>query len=408
MKILILGLNFAPELVGIGKYTGELASFLAQEGMEVRVVTAFPYYPEWKVQGAYLKWKFQREKFNGVQVFRCPLWVPARPSNLTRLLHLFSFALSSVPVGIGQISWKPDVVLCIVPALFSAPLAVLVARLSGAKAWLHIQDFEVDAAFGLGMLPGKARLKSLVSTVESAILRSFDRVSTISNNMVARAIEKGVSANRVLLFPNWVDTRHLYPLQELSPLRAELGISPGALVVLYHGNMGRKQGLEILLDAAACLKDDRRILFVLSGEGASRRELEMRAAGLLNVLFLNLQPEEKLNALVNLADIHVLPQLSGAADLVMPSKLSSMLASGRPVIACADRDTQIWKVLQEIGRVIPPENVPQLTSSILELADNPEERARLGQLGRAFAEQQLDRAKILNSFRESLLQSVAA
>ncbi len=132
-RILILGINFHPELTGIGKYTGELAAYLQERGHNVRMVTAPPYYPSWQVQPGYKAWQYTREAWRGVEIYRCPLWVPRSPSGLKRLLHLFSFALSSIPILLGQLRWKPDLILCIAPAFFCAPFALLTARLSGAK-----------------------------------------------------------------------------------------------------------------------------------------------------------------------------------------------------------------------------------------------------------------------------------
>jgi len=147
VRLLLYGINFSPELVGIGKYSGELASWLAEQGDEVRVITAPPYYPAWRVQAPYSGWHYQREEGRVSAVLRCPLWVPAKPSGLTHILHLLSFALSSFIPVLWQATWRPDIVLVIEPPFFCAPAAWLTARLCGAKACLHVQDFEVDAAF---------------------------------------------------------------------------------------------------------------------------------------------------------------------------------------------------------------------------------------------------------------------
>ena len=155
-----------------------------------------------------------------------------------------------------------------------------------------------------------------------------------------------------------------------------------SFVALYHGNMGRKQGLELLLETARLLASRPEILFVLCGEGPAKNDLVDQAASLPNVRFLELQPEEKLNDLVNLADVHLLPQLANAADLVMPSKLSTMLASGKPVIAGAYPGTQISQVVDTIGILIQPENAAALAESLIKLYENPSERLRLGNLGR--------------------------
>ena len=159
MRILIYGLNFAPELTGIGKYTGEMATFLAEKGHAVRVITTPPYYPQWQVLPGYLWWKYRRESWQGVTVYRCPLWLPGRGkkagriSGIQRILHLSSFTLSSLPVALAQIFWRPERVIVLAPSLFNAPAAALVARLAKAKSWLHIQDFELDAASRLNMVP---------------------------------------------------------------------------------------------------------------------------------------------------------------------------------------------------------------------------------------------------------------
>ena len=194
MRVLILGINFYPEPTSTGKYTGELAAYLSQQGYQVRVVTAPPYYPHWRVAAGYHAGCYTRESWQGVEIRRCPLWVPRRPTGLTRLLHLASFALSCIPVLTGQIKWKPQVVLCVAPTLMNAPGALLLSRRCKAKSWLHLQDFELDAALGLGLLPGGRWLARLVGWVERFLLNKFDRVSTISGRMLARLADKGVTA----------------------------------------------------------------------------------------------------------------------------------------------------------------------------------------------------------------------
>jgi colanic acid biosynthesis glycosyl transferase WcaI len=404
MKILIVGLNFHPELVGIGKYTGELAAYLATQGHAVRVVTTPPYYPHWQILNGYHAWRYQKETWQGVEIQRCPLWVPRRPTGLKRLIHLSSFAFSSLPALMAQLRWKPAVVLCIAPALMNAPFALAFARLRGTKAWLHIQDFELNAAVNLKILPARQFIYPLAQALERFILTRFDHVSTISENMCLLCIQKGVKPQRVFLLPNWVDMKKIYPLPGTSFLRTELNIPAQAFVALYHGNMGRKQGLDLLLETARLLLLASRpdILFVLCGEGPAKKELIDHAASLPNIRFLELQPEDRLNDLVNLADVHLLPQLANAADLVMPSKLSTMLASGKPVIAGAYPGTQISQVLDTIGVLIQPENATALAESLINLYEHPSERLRLGNLSRTYACQHLDKEIILSRLQSSL------
>jgi colanic acid biosynthesis glycosyl transferase WcaI len=201
-----------------------------------------------------------------------------------------------------------------------------------------------------------------------------------------------------------VNTASIRPLADTDRCRRGWGIDPKKVVVLYHGNMGRKQGLKILIEVASRLQKRTDLLFLLCGEGPVRKELEAQARGLSNVRFLDLQPEEKLNELVNLADIHILPQRAGVADLVMPSKLSTMLASGRAVIATADEATELGQVIKKTGLLVPPEDASALQEAICDLANDPKQRARLGALGRQLAIQNWDGEKVLSGFNQQLSQ----
>jgi colanic acid biosynthesis glycosyl transferase WcaI len=401
MKILIYGLNYAPELTGTGKYTAEMAEELIKRGHEVRVVCAPPYYPEWKVAKGYSHWGSRREWLNDVPVWRAPIWVPARPTGVKRMVHLASFAAASLPLLVAHAFWRPRVVMTIAPSMLNAPAALALARVTGARSWLHIQDFEIDAAFDLGLLKNE-RVGRFALAAESALLRRFDVVSTISEKMVERAMRKGIPASNIFRLPNWVDTSTIYPLEDANPFRSELGIAEGVKVVLYSGNMGAKQGLEILAGAAAALAHRQDIVFVFCGNGATKPQLQACCENLPNCRFIPLQPLERLNELLNLADIHVLPQRGDAADLVMPSKLTGMFASGRAVVAMARAGTELFDVVKPRGVVVPPENVEALASAIVSLAGDPITRALLGMAGRRFAESKLSPESVLGRLDDKL------
>lgn len=394
MKILIHGINYAPEMTGIGKYTGEMAEWLAAQGHEVRVVTAPPYYPQWQVAQGYSATRYVKHSLAGVTVYRCPLWVPAKISGLKRILHLNSFALSSLPVMLAQAFWRPDVVWVAAPALASAPNAWLTARLSGAQCVVHIQDYEVDAAFQLGLLKNPL-LRRFALWAERVLLRRFDVVSTISGRMVALAKAKGVDETKLCFFPNWVKLPPASIVGRRSTYRDQLGIADHQLVALYSGNMGAKQGLEVLAETARLLKAQPEIQFVFCGQGAGRAGLETLCADLPNVRFLDLQPIERLADFLALADVHLLPQKADAADLVMPSKLTGMLASGRAVVATAMPETELASVVQHCGLVVPPENPTEMARAIKQLAADPGLRAQYGAAGREYAEANLDQQQVL-------------
>jgi len=407
LHILIYGLNYAPELTGIGKYTGEMSDWLAARGHKVTVVTAPPYYPAWRVREDYRSSSYRVEKTPGkATVFRVPLWVPERPTGVKRVLHLASFMLSSLPAMLLQPLFQPDVVWTVEPTFFSAPIALGVARFCGAKAWLHVQDFEIDAAFDLGLLPADGIVHRMALGLELLFTRGFDRVSSISPRMVERALTKEVEPQHALLFPNWVDVEAVYPMDGMTRYRRELGLED-KIVVMYSGNLGTKQGLECLAPLAKAFAEDAHVHFLFCGDGSFRPLLETEVAGLENVTLLPLQPVEMLNELLNTADVHLLPQRAGAADLVMPSKLTGMLASGRPVLATAEKGTQVADVVEGRGVVVGAESPQCLVKALRMLTENGELRARMGAEARAYAVEHMGREQVLRRFERDLLDVVA-
>ncbi len=401
MKILIYCINFLPELTGVGKYTGEMAEWLGARGHEVHVVTAPPYYPMWKVKEGYSGWRYEKKKIDSVFIWRCPTWIPQQPTGLNRLVHLASFALSSFPVMLRQAFWRPDVVLVVEPPIFCAPTALAISRLCRAKSWLHVQDFEVDAAFELGLLRSSF-LKRVVCGVERWITQRFDVVSTISDRMLCGLEAKGVPPAKCFRFVNWVDTGRIAPTVNASPLRLELGIPTDSIVALYSGNMGEKQGLETLIEAARLLLNQNHVVFVMSGQGASYTRLRAQAVDLTNIRWIPLQPLNRLGELLSAADIHLLPQRADVADLVMPSKLTGILASGRPVVAAARSGTQVAMVAQIAGIVVEPENPHAFAEAIMRLSGDPRLSLSLGQSGRSYAVANWDTHVVLTAFEKKL------
>jgi colanic acid biosynthesis glycosyl transferase WcaI len=305
----------------------------------------------------------------------------------------------------AQTIWRPEIVMVIEPTALCVPVALLTSWLSHARRWRHIQDFEIDAGFATGMLNSRM-LRVIIAGLDKKSLTVFDRVSTISPKMMDRLHQKGFPAERSVMFPNWVDTRRIFPTSMPSPLRQELGIARDSIVALYSGTMGRKQGLEILAEAAERLAANKRIQFVFCGDGAHREALASRSAHLPNVHWLPLQPLERLNELLNLADIHLLPQLAGVADLMMPSKLTGILASGRPVVTTADPGTQLALAVQHCGVRVPAHDGKAFAESIDHLAEDVALRVRLGQNARRCAEATLDKEKLLTAFERECLEMV--
>jgi len=327
-------------------------------------------------------------------VWRAPIWVPKSPGGLTRVLHLLSFAFTSFPLMIRQVFWAPDLVITVAPAFVCAPAAWLTARLCGAQAWLHMQDFEVDIAFRLNLLRGPL-LQRAVLRMERLVLRRFDIVSSISGRMAERLLVKGVEQKRIRYFPNWVDTTHIKTSGGSGGYRTQLGIAPDSVVVLFSGTLGGKQGLMVIPEAARLLASRENIVFVICGDGVMKAKVEAASADLPNMHLLPLQPFERLGELLCMADIHLLPQSPGAADLVLPSKLSGMLASGRPVIATCLTGTELHGVVSQCGLVVPPKDSAKLANAISQLAEDPAARLEMGRRARAYAEGHFERDAIL-------------
>jgi len=405
MRILIFGINYAPELTGIGKYTGEMGSWLAAQGHEVAVVTAKPYYPEWKIHGAYRGKGWVTEKIDGVTVYRVPLYVPREVTAKKRMLHEFSFLAGIFPRWLGLLfKTKYDVVINITPPFHLGFFAVYYAKLKGAKLITHIQDLQVDAAKELRMINNK-RLLDMLFRGEKYVLDKSDRISSISLGMKRKILAKGIPETKYVMFPNWVDEEAIKPLSKAQSLRGEWGISMDDKVILYSGNLGEKQGLEIIIDAAKRFSDKPDVHFIICGSGGARDRLKEMAerAGLQQIRFFPLQPYEKLPALLAAADVHLVLQKKSASDLVMPSKLTGILASGGYAVISAVPGTSLYDVVatHQLGLLIEPESAEALAAGLqqalhMDLMPS-KERAR------QYAERFLSKEQVLKEFEQYLV-----
>jgi colanic acid biosynthesis glycosyl transferase WcaI len=408
MRILLHGINYAPELIGIGRYTGEMGTWLAQRGHQVTVLCAPPYYPAWRLLQPYKGLSWRRELLDGVEVLRAPLYVPARTTGKNRLLHEFSFAVNCLPWWPYLWRQRWDSVLAVCPLMQSGIIPALLSRVKNIPFIFHIQDLQVDMARELGLLENPL-IFALAEKIEAWLLKSAHLVTTISEGMAVRLREKGVPASRLYLIPNWADLDNVRPGPRNNLLRRELGLAPEDLVVLYAGNLGEKQGLEIILECAHLTRTDfAKIIYVIGGEGAAKERLmaEVRQQGLDNFIFLPIQSDARFPLILAIGDIHLVVQKSKAADLVMPSKLTNILAAGRPFIATALPETELARatMASQAGLLVPPEDTTALTQAILTLAASPAAREEMGRKARNYAEDQLSRETILTRLEELLCQ----
>src|SRR5690606_16425165 len=221
--------------------------------------------------------------------------------------------------------------------LCCAPGALFFSKATNARSVLHIQDFEIDAMFGLGLAkPGQINRWAL--KFEQWMLKGFNRISTISPAMLARAESKGVSRNKLILFPNWSDTEKFQHARSNPDLLHKLGVNPNKKTILYAGNLGEKQGLEYVIAVAAKCVSQPHLQFLIVGDGVAKHRLMQMAQDqrLENIRFAHLQPVETLPSLLASADCHLVIQKRGAADMVLPSKLTNILAVGGNAVITAD------------------------------------------------------------------------
>lgn len=335
LRITILGLNYSPEPSGNAPYTASLAEGLAAAGHTVHVVTGFPHYPEWALKEGYSGWTIS-EVTNGVNVKRVRHHVPSNPSALGRMHMELSFGLRLVAAR-----WhKPDVVLVVSPALLSSALAIMRIRLRPNRpaVGIWIQDLYSRGVIETGT--GGGRLARFAAALESKILCSADGVAAIHDRFKRHMVNSlGVPADRVEVIRNWT---HLpaSPTSGLHEMRARLGWAPDDVVVLHAGNMGRKQGLENVIEAAQ-IADSRgsAVRFVLMGDGNQRSRLEAMAMGISRITFVDSLPDLDFQRALAAADVLLVNELPGVKDMAVPSKLTSYFNAGVPVIAATDADS---------------------------------------------------------------------
>ena len=400
-RILFIGLNYAPEPIGIGPYSAGLAEALVERGHTVEAIVGQPYYPEWKLFPRFKRrWKTSEE--NGVKITRCPHYIPANPTGKKRMAHHASFASSAYPAARrARRDLKPDLVFTVAPSMIAAPVALRMARRAGVPLWMHVQDFEVGAALATGLIDSESRMANAAARFEDRMLHSADLVSTISHPMCQLLATKGIAPDRIMEMRNWANHAHAMDKADGQRLRREWGLD-GKVIALYSGNIANKQGLDVVIEAARLLQDREDIAFVICGEGPNRLKLERLAKGLGNVVFRDLQPEARIGNLLTMADIHLLPQLHDAEDLVLPSKLGNMLASGRPVIATVRPGTGIARELLDCGIVVPPEEPDSIVTAINALAAHPDYRVRMGKAAADRARHAWTKDSVIDRFEEGL------
>jgi glycosyltransferase involved in cell wall biosynthesis len=390
--VVVVGLNYAPEATGIAPYTTALARSLAEEGLRVTAITGMPHYPEWR----------RRPGFGGTQddeavdLTRVFHPVPRRPNGAARILMELAFA---VQVALRLPLCRAPVVVCVSPALLSAVPALAMRHLKGWRVGLIVQDL-----YGAGLAEAGiagARAAGVAARLEGHLLGQADGISVIHEVFQSYLVERGVDLSRVRIIPNWSHVS--IPDVSRAEARRLLGWPDDEIIALHAGNMGAKQGLEVLVDVArAAERAGSRIRIALMGDGSRRRALERYAAGATRLTFLDSLPAGEFETALVAADVLLLNEKPGVLNMSVPSKLTSYFVAGRPVVAATAVASGAAELVRRsgAGRVVSPGDPLAILTAVEQIADDEERAAAYGVRGRQFADEALGGRPSLLAYRE--------
>jgi colanic acid biosynthesis glycosyl transferase WcaI len=397
VRILVLGINYWPEQTGIAPFTTGRCEYLAACGHEVVVCTTLPYYPQWRIAPSYKRCFLVHEECKGVTILRSRIYVPKRVNTLRRVLHEISFVAASLLRALAQ--RKPDVMLIISPPLGLGLAAFILSRRWGIPYVFHVPDLQPDAAIDLGMLP-KGPVTHGLYRLERLAYRNAALISTLTEPMRQRIVSKRIAPDKVKLFSDWAAPEFFeITLGDRGAAFREAHGLEDRFLVVHCGNMGLKQGLDVVLGAAELSRADAGVVYLLVGDGAAQMYLKERAAArvLSNVRFMPLQPRTEFMDLLAATDICLISQQRVVANIVFPSKTLTFMAAGRAVIASVNAESEAARVVQDAraGLVVEPENPCALLDAIKMLRDRAQERCAMGARAREYARTRWDRDRIL-------------
>ncbi len=383
MKVIVWGINYAPEHTGIAPYNVLLCEYLRSNGHAVEVVTSFAYYPQWTKRPQDSRRLFRNDVVNGVPVSRCWHYVPAKVTALKRILHEATFVITSF-FRILSLPRADVMVVVISPPLLLGTAAWIAGLLKRSPFVFHVQDLQPDAAVGLGMLR-TGRLSRPLYGLERLAYSAASRVSGITHGMLRAFSSKGVPTDKQVYFPNPVSVPDTSNEVRRGRFRRRAGIGDRELIALYSGNLGVKQGLGIVLDAAGLCRESA-IRFVICGDGAERSALELRARELklAQVSFIPLQDRAEYEEMLVDADLCLITQQAGSGAFFFPSKLLTTLAFAKPVLVVADADSELALAVEEgsCGFLVQPGDATAMAKALIHALDDRDRLPSIGQQGR--------------------------
>ena len=401
MKLVILTPHFAPDVAPTGAVIDRITEELAELGHQIQVVTSLPWYREHRIEPGYEGKLVRRETTPWGEIVRVHPFPSSDKKSVAR--RAVSFAgFSAVAGAVGVRGGKVDGVLAVSPPLTLGVDGWLIASARRASFVFNIQDVYPDVAVELGLLKNPAVIKAS-RRLERFCYERADAVTVLSDDLKRNLATKIGAPDKIHVIPNFVDTERVRPAEPHNSYREEFGLT-GKTVVMYAGNVGFSQSLDLMLDAAAALADED-VVFVINGQGSKLEDLQQKARGLANVRFAPMQPAERLPEVLAAADIHVVPLKKGLAASSVPSKTYSILAAGRPLIASVDPGSEVALLAERSGAgvAVPPEDPEAFTKAVRGLAENLDEARAMGERGRRFVEGWASPKAVARSYEELFL-----
>jgi colanic acid biosynthesis glycosyl transferase WcaI len=391
-NITFIGLNYAPEDSAIGLYSTQWVEYLNKQGFKVSVITAFPYYPHWKINEEYrFKNTFLKEKRGDIKIYRYKQYVPKTPSFIKRIIHLLDFTFGSF-INLYKLK-KCDLVISVVPFTSSVLLGYIQKRRFKSKLWVHIQDFEFDAALQTGLSSNNKLGFSLLFKLEKWLFSKSDIVSTISQSMLNKLEQK--TKSELFYFPNWIDVKSIDPKTH----KTHRYLDSKKFKILYSGNIGDKQDWETFVQFCKDLEKDKFHITVV-GNGIKKGWLVDQINNLCNVTYFPPVPYDELSDLLCSADLHLLFQKPNVIHTVMPSKVLGMMASANPSVIIGNKESEVKTIMEaSIGGYYFTEYNDEIIKKLLR---NRNELIEMGNNARKYALQKFSMSTILSSMADKL------
>ena len=405
MRIQLITITYPPEIGGAAQWIHELAVSLQTRGHEVTVLTGYPRYNLSIVPPQYRRGLRMSEALDGVPIRRIRIPALARGSKLARGLEHFAFGAW---LSVAAVFAPPaDVALVFSPPLPLPWLTCWVGKLRRMPVVVNIQDLFPREAIELGMLTNRWLIRGFEG-MERQVHRMAAAITVHSPGNKEHVIQHGGAAERVHVIYNWVDTDRIRPALRQNDFARQHDLLD-RFVVSYAGTMGWAQDMTTIVDAAACLRDRADILFFLVGDGVEKQLAQTRseALGLANILWLPMQPAAIYPQILAASDISMINLNPDLHTPVVPSKLLSIMAAGRPVVASLPAETDARTIIDQAGCgiCVPAGDGHALAAAILRLAADPALAHEMGLRGRAYVEAHFAR-QICTAQIEGLLKNV--